>query len=121
MQIVTLWYRAPEVLLGTTHYSPAVDMWSVACIFAELVRKVRPCRNVLLITIFLFSFFSRSTQQAPSLELFEASAGWWCPALFATMPDWTMRTYLWAAGRQENARAFHDMHGQQRGLHKSGA
>ncbi|BDA41628.1 Cyclin-dependent kinase B1-1 [Coccomyxa sp. Obi] len=39
-EIVTLWYRAPEVLLGTTHYSPAVDMWSVACIFAELVRKV---------------------------------------------------------------------------------
>ena len=57
MQIVTLWYRAPEVLLGTTHYSPAVDMWSVACIFAELVRKVRPCRNVLLITFFLFHSF----------------------------------------------------------------
>ncbi len=40
-QIVTLWYRAPEVLLGTTHYAPGVDMWSVACIFAEMVRKAR--------------------------------------------------------------------------------
>ena len=40
LQIVTLWYRAPEVLLGCTQYSPAVDMWSVATIFAELVRKV---------------------------------------------------------------------------------
>lgn len=38
-EVVTLWYRAPEVLLGGTHYSPAVDVWSVACIFAELVRK----------------------------------------------------------------------------------
>ncbi|KAK4489875.1 hypothetical protein RD792_000522 [Penstemon davidsonii] len=38
-EILTLWYRAPEVLLGSTHYSPAVDMWSVACIFAELVNK----------------------------------------------------------------------------------
>lgn len=38
-EIVTLWYRAPEVLLGCTHYTPAVDMWSVACIFAEMVRK----------------------------------------------------------------------------------
>lgn len=38
-EIVTLWYRAPEVLLGATHYAPAVDMWSVGCIFAELVRK----------------------------------------------------------------------------------
>ena len=39
-QIVTLWYRAPEVLLGSTHYATPVDMWSVGCIFAELVRKV---------------------------------------------------------------------------------
>lgn len=38
-EIVTLWYRAPEVLLGTTCYAPAVDVWSVGCIFAELVRK----------------------------------------------------------------------------------
>ncbi|KAK8705786.1 hypothetical protein V6N13_049378 [Hibiscus sabdariffa] len=38
-EILTLWYRAPEVLLGATHYSTAVDMWSVACIFAELVTK----------------------------------------------------------------------------------
>ncbi|MBA0753884.1 hypothetical protein Gogos_000090, partial [Gossypium gossypioides] len=38
-EIVTLWYRAPEVLLGSTHYSTAVDMWSVGCIFAEMVRR----------------------------------------------------------------------------------
>ena len=35
--VVTLWYRAPEILLGATEYSTAVDMWSVGCIFAELV------------------------------------------------------------------------------------
>uniref|UniRef100_A0A7C9DL84 Protein kinase domain-containing protein n=1 Tax=Opuntia streptacantha TaxID=393608 RepID=A0A7C9DL84_OPUST len=38
-EILTLWYRAPEVLLGTTHYSCGVDMWSVGCIFAELVNN----------------------------------------------------------------------------------
>lgn len=38
-EIVTLWYRAPEVLLGATHYSTPIDIWSVGCIFAELVRK----------------------------------------------------------------------------------
>nr|GMC82245.1 cell division control protein 2 homolog D [Ipomoea batatas] len=32
-EILTLWYRAPEVLLGATHYSTAVDMWPVGCIF----------------------------------------------------------------------------------------
>jgi serine/threonine protein kinase len=37
-EVVTLWYRAPEILLGEKHYSPAVDIWSVGCIFAELAR-----------------------------------------------------------------------------------
>ncbi|KAF6174205.1 hypothetical protein GIB67_033737 [Kingdonia uniflora] len=35
-EILTLWYRAPEILMGATHYSTPVDMWSVGCIFAEL-------------------------------------------------------------------------------------
>jgi serine/threonine protein kinase len=35
--VVTLWYRAPEILLGCAQYSTQVDMWSVGCIFAELV------------------------------------------------------------------------------------
>jgi cyclin-dependent kinase len=38
-EIVTLWYRAPEVLLGSAHYSTGVDIWSVGCIFAEMVRR----------------------------------------------------------------------------------
>ncbi|CAH9087054.1 unnamed protein product [Cuscuta europaea] len=38
-EILTLWYRAPEVLLGATHYATAVDMWSVGCIFAELITQ----------------------------------------------------------------------------------
>lgn len=37
--MVTLWYRAPELLLGATEYDRAIDMWSVGCIFAELVNK----------------------------------------------------------------------------------
>jgi serine/threonine protein kinase len=35
-EVVTLWYRAPEVLLGARYYSTAVDMWSLGCIFAEM-------------------------------------------------------------------------------------
>ncbi len=38
-EIVTLWYRAPEVLLGGKQYSTGVDMWSIGCIFAEMVNK----------------------------------------------------------------------------------
>ncbi|PKA47337.1 Cyclin-dependent kinase B2-1 [Apostasia shenzhenica] len=36
-EILTLWYRAPEVLLGAKAYAAPVDIWSVGCIFAELV------------------------------------------------------------------------------------
>lgn len=39
MQVVTLWYRAPEILLGSRHYSTPVDVWSVGCIFAEMVNQ----------------------------------------------------------------------------------
>ncbi|KFH41384.1 Cyclin-dependent kinase-like protein [Hapsidospora chrysogenum ATCC 11550] len=35
-EVVTLWYRAPEILLGGRQYSTGVDMWSVGCIFAEM-------------------------------------------------------------------------------------
>ncbi|XP_027352406.1 protein IMPAIRED IN BABA-INDUCED STERILITY 1 [Abrus precatorius] len=36
-RVVTLWYRPPELLLGSTDYGPAVDLWSVGCVFAELL------------------------------------------------------------------------------------
>lgn len=38
-EVVTLWYRAPEILLGTRKYACAVDVWSIGCIFAELVTR----------------------------------------------------------------------------------
>ena len=37
-KVVTLWYRAPELLLGSPKYTAAVDMWAVGCILAELLR-----------------------------------------------------------------------------------
>jgi len=44
-EVVTLWYRAPEVLLGARQYSTALDMWSVGCIMAEMVLKGMPLFN----------------------------------------------------------------------------
>jgi serine/threonine protein kinase len=35
-EVVTLWYRAPEILLGQKQYSTPVDMWSIGGIFAEM-------------------------------------------------------------------------------------
>lgn len=38
-EVVTLWYRAPEILLGSRTYATPVDIWSAGCIFAELASK----------------------------------------------------------------------------------
>ena len=39
-EVVTLWYRAPDVLLGSRKYSTPVDIWSIGCILAEMVTGV---------------------------------------------------------------------------------
>jgi len=38
-EVVTLWYRAPEILLGGRQYSTPLDVWSIGCIFAEMVTR----------------------------------------------------------------------------------
>lgn len=35
-EVVTLWYRPPDVLLGSKNYNTSIDIWSVGCIFAEM-------------------------------------------------------------------------------------
>lgn len=37
--VVTIWYRAPELLFGARHYTGAIDIWSVGIIFAELMLR----------------------------------------------------------------------------------
>ncbi|PSR83452.1 hypothetical protein PHLCEN_2v5724 [Hermanssonia centrifuga] len=39
--VVTIWYRAPELLLGAKHYNKSVDMWAIGCVVAELA-SLRP-------------------------------------------------------------------------------
>ena len=44
---MTLWYRAPELLLGVKYYSTPVDIWSIGCIQAEMV-------SVLCLYVYVF-------------------------------------------------------------------
>jgi len=37
--VVTRWYRAPELLLGSSDYTAAIDVWSVGCIFMEIMNR----------------------------------------------------------------------------------
>ncbi|MGH0168514.1 UNVERIFIED_CONTAM: hypothetical protein FKN15_074948 [Acipenser sinensis] len=39
-EVVTLWYRPPDVLLGSTDYSTSLDMWGVGCIFVEMIQGI---------------------------------------------------------------------------------
>jgi len=38
-EVVTLWYRPPDVLLGSRNYDGKIDVWSVGCIMGELMNK----------------------------------------------------------------------------------
>lgn len=43
-EVVTLWYRPPEILLGAKVYSTTVDIWSAGCIFSEMASE----RNIVI-------------------------------------------------------------------------
>ena len=47
--VVTLWYRAPELLLGEKKYGPPIDMWAVGCVMAGMC-CIMPHSGVLLTT-----------------------------------------------------------------------
>ena len=76
--IVSLWYRAPEIILGSEDYFLGVDMWSIGCIFAELMRK-RPifmCNSEEEVLVKCFYLLGCPTQD-------------FCPE-FLTLPKYRM-------------------------------
>jgi len=44
-KVVTLWYRSPELLLGASKYDYAIDIWSVGCLFSELLNGIVPFKS----------------------------------------------------------------------------
>lgn len=62
-RVVTLWYRAPELLLGATKYGPAIDLWSSGCILAELFagKPIMPGRTEVLSFIFVIRLHQSTT------------------------------------------------------------
>lgn len=75
-EVVTLWYRAPEILLGAHEYSSAIDVWSAGCIFAEMLlgRPIFSGANELEQILAIFSVLGTPDNQSwPSVE---------------SLPDW---------------------------------
>lgn len=81
-EVVTLWYRAPDVLMGSRKYSTPVDIWSVGCIFAEMVNG-RP-------------LFPGNTDSDQLIKIFKTlgtpNTDIW-PTL-VELPDWKPEIYL---------------------------
>lgn len=71
-QVVTRWYRAPELLYGARHYSTGVDIWAVGCILAELLLRVPflPGETDLSQMDKIFSVFGTPTEEIwPGVKL----------------------------------------------------
>ena len=65
-EVITLWYRPPEILMGQRSYTTAVDIWSVGCIFAELLQG-KPLFTGLCEIDQLFQIFSKLGTPNPDM------------------------------------------------------
>lgn len=86
-EVVTLWYRAPEILLGNPRYSCPIDIWSLGCIFAEMATK-RPLFQGDSEIDQLFHIFR--VLQTPTEQLWPGVSN--MPDYKAAFPSWTSYT-----------------------------
>ncbi|KAE8244253.1 hypothetical protein A4X13_0g6725 [Tilletia indica] len=91
--VVTIWYRAPELLLGAQHYTPAIDMWAIGCIWGELLflrpmfkgeeAKIDPKNNKSApfqtdqLKKIVEILGTPTAEQWPGLEAMPEYKGWW--------------------------------------------
>ena len=57
-EVVTRWYRPPELLFGAQSYSSGVDIWAVGCIFAEIILRTPLFPGLKIFYFMLCNFFS---------------------------------------------------------------
>ncbi|KAF5269888.1 hypothetical protein FQR65_LT05686 [Abscondita terminalis] len=83
-EVVTLWYRAPEILLGSARYSCPVDVWSLACIFSEMATN-KPLFQGDSEIDQLFKIFR--VLRTPTEEIWPGVTS--LPDYKSTFPNWT--------------------------------
>eukprot|EP00331_Platyophrya_macrostoma_P004876 CAMPEP_0176416672 /NCGR_PEP_ID=MMETSP0127-20121128/6471_1 /TAXON_ID=938130 /ORGANISM="Platyophrya macrostoma, Strain WH" /LENGTH=328 /DNA_ID=CAMNT_0017796763 /DNA_START=40 /DNA_END=1026 /DNA_ORIENTATION=- len=89
-EVVTLWYRAPEILLGSIEYSTPIDIWSIGCIFLEMITKnpLFPGDSEIDVLYRIFRMFGTPTEEnwsgVTSLKEYKTSFPNWAPSPWET-------------------------------------
>ena len=95
--VVTLWYRAPELLLGCCNYTAAVDVWSLGCLYSELITLVPlfkgDCEFGQIITVF-------QTMGTPTSHTWPAYAS--MPFHSKAFPQWKSLSLAKVHGVEDN-------------------
>jgi cyclin-dependent kinase 2 len=118
-EVVTLWYRAPEILLGSKHYATPVDMWSVGCIFAEMVngRPLFPGDSEIDELFRVFRYLGTPNEETwpgvSNLPDFKATFPQWrsrpitecCPSLDADGLDLLAKMLIYEPSKRISAKA----------------
>jgi cyclin-dependent kinase 8/11 len=114
--VVTIWYRAPELILGTRHYTPAIDMWAVGCIFAELL-SLRPIfkGEEAKMDKKTVPFQRNQMQKIVDIMGVPTKDRW---PLLASMPEFSQLPTLSAP---QHSRDYHGSHGKSASASTSGA
>jgi len=100
--VITLWYRAPEILLGTSIYSSEVDMWSTGCCLAEMAvgRPLFQGESEIGTMFLIFALCGTPTEEiwkgVSSLEHWRATFPQWRPTGLAPLLE--MRSELEGPG-----------------------
>jgi len=112
-QVVTRWYRAPELLFGARSYGGGVDIWAIGCIFAELMLRnpYLPGNNDIHQLQVIFAALGTPTEESwPGLKLlpdyleFEANAAPPLRQLFSAAGDDALDLLSWMLRFDPNAR-----------------
>jgi cyclin-dependent kinase len=74
--VVSLWYRAPDILLGNEIYTTSVDLWSIGCIFAEMVRGTILFQGYSEKEQLIKIFQVLGTPDVKQLPMYEKYPGW---------------------------------------------
>lgn len=83
-EVVTLWYRAPDVLMGSRQYSTSIDLWSTGCIMAEMAtgRPLFPGSSIKDQLIRIFKILGTPDDKVGEFD------GVWCNA-------WLLTGFVW--------------------------